>query len=206
MDIKEIHDQQMFHKENLINVEENQLLQHVMDFAKMGLKGIFILNGTAAISLLTLFTHIILIEKYDIAHGIFWATITFAVGAALSSLSIFLAWYAQGKFQDTAYYANLIEIARIRTSHSKDDKLDYIKKMHIKEISIDEKNDKFFKSLKIYQEENNKYIDEQMKKESSSRLKGNFTQGFVVFIIFLAFAAFFYGIFLTYDSLECVIK
>ena len=98
-DLRKYYQEKRLHQENLGNIEENQMLQHTIDFAKMGLRGVFILNGTAAISLLTLFTYIILEEKYDIASGICWATMIFAGGAALACLSLLFAWTAQGKYQ-----------------------------------------------------------------------------------------------------------
>lgn len=43
-DLRKYYQEKRLHQENLGNIEENQMLQHTIDFAKMGLRGVFILN------------------------------------------------------------------------------------------------------------------------------------------------------------------
>lgn len=43
-DLRKYYQEKRLHQENLGNIEENQMLQHTIDFAKMGLIGVFILN------------------------------------------------------------------------------------------------------------------------------------------------------------------
>lgn len=56
LDLKNKQAQEISLYEQQFDNADFHMLQHVIDYAKMGIKALFLLNGTAAVSVLTLFT------------------------------------------------------------------------------------------------------------------------------------------------------
>lgn len=200
-DLRKYYQEKRLHQENLGNIEENQMLQHTIDFAKMGVRGVFILNGTAAISLLTLFTYIILEEKYDIASGICWATMIFAGGAALACLSLLFAWTAQGKYQDAVYFGNQISLQNIELAYCLEDIAICENKMYDR-TAIPSNVANFLTRAKEYSCKTKKTIDALRKDQKSAYNKGFFYQTVALVFCLFSFITFFVGIYQTYNTLE----
>lgn len=77
---------------------DNIMLGTVIDFAKMSIRGAFLLNGTAAIAALGMFTEVLL--KYPNLGKDFYLVVAYlGVGAFFASLSCCMAYFTQRKYQ-----------------------------------------------------------------------------------------------------------
>ena len=74
------------------------MLGTVIDFAKMTIRGAFLLNGAAAIAALGMFTEVLL--KYPSLGQEFYLVIAYlGLGAFFASLSCGMAYFTQKKYQ-----------------------------------------------------------------------------------------------------------
>lgn len=73
-------DEKRKHYENYAKDYDCLMLITVIDYAKMGLKGIFMLNGAAAVAMLTLFTNA-LISRPEISNDILRSNLLLCSGS-----------------------------------------------------------------------------------------------------------------------------
>lgn len=99
------YEEKIRHYELLAKDYNHDMLVSVIDFSKMGLKAAFILNGSAAVSVLTLFTKA-LIELPEVSSSILDAVYIFALGAMCSALAVVAAYFAQLAFQENCSFSN----------------------------------------------------------------------------------------------------
>ena len=107
------------------------MMQYIIDYAKMGIKGLFVLNGTAAISVLTLFTMESLKQDYPYIQLLEAITI-FCYGTISSLTCILFAYFTQAIYQYKVANANILillnirkrQISDIKTLIGTNDKLD----------------------------------------------------------------------------------
>jgi len=137
------------------------MLQHVIDYSKMAIKSLFLLNGTAAISVFTLFTSSSLnIQK--VFQPLLDAVTIFSWGAFFSVICIFLAYTAQKFYQDECACIGREKILHIKLRQSKEKRIFFAKeKVLNKEIPV-EKN---IKVLENEVEDTLKQKDLEEKKE-----------------------------------------
>ena len=100
------------HYEILAQGYNQDMLHSVLDFSKMGLKAAFILNGSATISVLTLFTKA-LIYLPEVSSSILNAVYYFALGALFSALAVVTAYFTQLCYQKSCAHnvANPVNVA-----------------------------------------------------------------------------------------------
>lgn len=203
MNLREMHNQQIFHKENLHYTEENQMLLHVIDFAKMGLKGVFFLNGAAAISILALFTNVV-IQKPYLSIGIFWATACFALGAFFASLGTMFAYFSQGWYQNSSSSYNSINKNNLLLNQSNEAISEYKKEFNGKNLNQDFNTAKkpYLDAINDYQKVLEKQIIDLNIDAKKEDKYGNCWRLGAIVTILISYICFFCGIFMTYNTLS----
>lgn len=141
---------------------DSHMLQHVIDYSKMAIKSLFLLNGTAAISVFTLFTSSSLnIQK--VFQPLLDAVAIFSWGAVISVICIFLAYAAQKFYQDECACIGRGKILQIKLRQLKEQCIFFVKeKILNKSTSIEQ----HINSLESEIEKNKKLKTLEEKKEN----------------------------------------
>lgn len=95
---------------------EFHMLQHVIDYSKMAIKGSFILNGTASVSVLTLFTMNSLQQTSPYIQLLEAITI-FCYGTFFSLICIISAYITQTFYQNETAYSNALAYINLQRQH-----------------------------------------------------------------------------------------
>lgn len=147
-----------------------KMMDYTMDLSKIIIKGTFILNGSAAIAMLTLFTKV-LVEKPSISYDILLTTYCFAIGALLSTIGATLSYFLQRQYQNDAAQTNDIECYEI------------IEKYH-----------NIFNTSSSYREQiSEEKREKQESKEKTSKLSKRWFFSIIIVLI-ASFVMFFLGI------------
>ena len=136
------------HYETLAKDYNHDMLISVIDFAKMGLKASFILNGSAAISVLTLFTKA-LIELPEISSSILDAVFIFALGALSSSIAVILSYFTQLAYQKSCAINTTKPIYALLNYMPKKENILYETDNNDEESDVNEKNGDWLRILAI---------------------------------------------------------
>lgn len=92
------------------------MLQHVIDYSKMAIKGSFVLNGTAAVSILTLFTMESLKQASPYIQ-LLEAITNFSYGTSCSLICIIFAYITQTFYQYETAYCNALMYLNLHKQH-----------------------------------------------------------------------------------------
>lgn len=130
LDLRNKQAQEMSIYEQQFDNADFHMLQHVIDYAKMGIKALFLLNGTAAVSVLTLFTSSS-IDIKNVFTPLLDAVTLFSWGAIGSVICILLAYIAQTFYQKECAYMNNEKILNIANKHYDEEKLFLIKEKNM---------------------------------------------------------------------------
>ena len=183
------------HYEILAQGYNQDMLHSVLDFSKMGLKAAFILNGSADISVLTLFTKA-LIYLPEVSSSILNAVYYFALGALFSALAVVTAYFTQLCYQKSCAHnvANPVNVAIF-------EKVECDLSKKVKEnIFLPETYLEYIKGV----EEQKKQIIEAFNQNKqignkSDKIALRWRNSALV-LIALSFAAFFWGIYTTKNA------
>lgn len=148
------------------------MLQHVIDYAKMGIKALFLLNGTAAVSVLTLFTSSSLDLK-SVFTPLLDAVTLFSWGAICSIICILLAYITQIFYQDECACMGREKMLNVIIRQ-----LDEEKMFLVKEKTTQPNTKDFFVSkiedINVFIETKQNEISLEQNKEKKFGILGNF--------------------------------
>lgn len=114
--------QELFMAEQQFDNHDFTMLQHVIDFAKMGIKAIFLLNGSAAVTVLTLFTSTSL-KIQNMYEPLLNSVTHFSYGAMCAVICILLAYVAQTFYQNHSASINQQSMLKLRNNKYDEEKL-----------------------------------------------------------------------------------
>lgn len=81
-----------------------------LEFARLGIRATFILNGGAIIAIMTFLGHIYTSPGVEhLVHGISLSSLAFIFGVVCASVSFAIAFFSQGNFNDALAYELLFE-------------------------------------------------------------------------------------------------
>lgn len=190
-------DEKRKHYENYAKDYDCLMLITVIDYAKMGLKGIFMLNGAAAVAMLTLFTNA-LISRPEISNDILRATYCFAVGALVSVLAVLFAYFSQIFFQYTTAHNNGYLIVHCELERN----WEIFKQcFYNSNLSVDEDRLQLVELIN-QRDELLKNTDNHKKLAAQERKKGELFKYLSIICALISFYQFFSGITHTIDSFE----
>lgn len=193
------YEEKIKHYELLAKDYNHDMLVSVIDFSKMGLKAAFLLNGSAAISVLTLFTKA-LIELPEVSSSILNAVYIFAIGAMLSALAVIAAYFTQLAFQKNCNCNNNRAIYSAMYDKVEAEDKERIKK-HLLSVAQLEK------LAEESEKKRQQLLDAftvDMETENKSNRQGDMCRNIALFLIALSFLAFFGGIYMTKNAFDNV--
>ncbi len=170
---------------------DSHMLQHVIDYSKMAIKSLFLLNGTAAISVFTLFTSSSLnIQK--VFQPLLDAVTIFSWGAVISVICIFLAYAAQKFYQDECACIGREKILYIKLRQSEEKRIFFAKeKVLNKEIPVE----KDIEALENEAEDTKKQRDLEEKKEKRYGKLGDIFTGIAIIGVICSLCLFIFGVY-----------
>ena len=151
-----------------------KMLQHVIDYAKMGIKSVFLLNGSAAVAVLTLFTSSSL-KIQEAFSPLLNSVSLFVCGTGLSVICILLAYFIQIVYQKSCMNAHFCIIYRTKLRQLVDQNL-FLQDI-LDDISSETKN----AQLKEI-DDTSSSINHQLRKVERNTAIYNFCGKFLTFI------------------------
>lgn len=186
LDLRNKQAQEMSIYEQQFDYADFHMLQYVIDYAKMGIKALFLLNGTAAVSVLTLFTSSS-IDIKNVFTPLLDSVTFFSWGAIGSVICILLAYIAQTFYQNECACMNNEKILDIADRQWDEEKL-----FLIKEKNTQSKEKDYFESkiseITSLKEKNKKEKDKEQRKE---KLFGRLGDLFSIFSLFMVIVSLF---------------
>lgn len=194
LELEKTHAEELLKYESMINEMDLKMLQHVIDYSKLGTKGLFVLNGTAAVSILTIFSNA-LVKDLSLSNDILISAIIFAIGALCSVVCIILAYFAQIFYQRNSAYNNGMRVIDLLIRQN-NDKYHYINSDSLKKchLTLEKTSPKVFKIINDF--ENIKIKEKESFKEIANKnLKtGNRIRNVCVTISILSIVLFIWGV------------
>ena len=174
------------------------MLQHVIDFAKMGIKAIFLLNGTAAVTVLTLFTSTSL-KIQNVYEPLLNSVTYFSFGALFAVICIIFAYGAQTFFQYYSASINQQKMFKLRNNKYDEEKL-----FLYSELKID--NQKFIDTqidrINACIQDNNIEISLEEKNKVKMKKIGEFFRWSCIFWVLISLFFFAIGVYEIKNGFE----
>ena len=169
---------------------DTKMLQHVIDYAKMGIKSVFFLNGSAAVTVLTLFTSSSL-KIREAFSPLLNSVSLFTYGTIISVICILLAYVIQVLYQKSCMNAHFCIIYQNKLRQLEDQKL-FLSNMH-KDISS-ETIDSQLKEIESSSTNINKQLCAANKKASIYNLCGKILTFTCFLMVTFCLLLFTYGV------------